>query len=332
MTPAGTTAQVRLTQQQVLDLARAAHRAPSLHNSQPWTFRALPGGLEIREDLSRSLPDTDPDGRMRLMSCGAAVENAAVALARMGYGARTQLFPGAPGVVATVTAGLPAPVRAEAESLYRALWQRRTHRRIFLSDGPADAAACEALARRLREAVAVHGARLSLLGNPARTCLAEVLWRAAREQAEDDGAQADLQAWTRDERRSADGVPARSHATAPFPVDGLLRRPLPRAVEMPPWVGEDLRHGLVAVLLTDRDERLEWVRAGRALESLLLTATAAGLVASFLNQPVQQARFRPEVAAVTGQPGWPQAVLRLGEPLVTVPETPRRPLPEVLQG
>ena len=98
----------------------------------------------------------------------------------------------------------------------------------------------------------------------------------------------------------------------------------------PPWVQEDLANGTIAVLLVPRDGRTEWLQAGRALENLLLTITAEGLVASFLNQAVQQEEFRPELAAVVGEVGAPQMVLRIGEPLVSVPRTPRRPLAEVL--
>ena len=69
----------------------------------------------------------------------------------------------------------------------------------------------------------------------------------------------------------------------------------------------------------------------RALESVLLSATAAGLVASFLNPPLRQETYREEICELLDQTGYPQAVLRIGEPLVTVPATPRRPLMDVLQ-
>jgi hypothetical protein len=128
-----------------------------------------------------------------------------------------------------------------------------------------------------------------------------------------------------------DGVPLRSHGTSPFPVDGLLAHTLPEDDEAPPWVSEDLARGTVVALLTPADTRVDWVQAGRALESVLLTATAAGLVASFLTPPLQQETYRQELAALLDQTGYPQAVLRIGEPLVTVPATPRRPLIEVLQ-
>ena len=83
----------RLAAQEVLDVLRAAHRAPSIHNTQPWLFRPLPDGVEVLEDLRRALPASDPHGRDRLVSCGAAVRNAEVALARLGWRPRTALLP-----------------------------------------------------------------------------------------------------------------------------------------------------------------------------------------------------------------------------------------------
>ena len=66
----------RLTNQEVLDVLRAAHRAPSIHNTQPWLLRPLPEGVEVQEDVARALAASDPQGRDRLVSCGAAVLNA----------------------------------------------------------------------------------------------------------------------------------------------------------------------------------------------------------------------------------------------------------------
>ena len=74
------------------------------------------------------------------------------------------------------------------------------------------------------------------------------------------------------------------------------------------------------------------MRAGLALETVLLAATSVGMVASFLNQVVQQEAYRPDLAALFDEVGHPQVVLRIGRPLVDVPLTPRRPLTDVTLG
>ncbi|HYY09732.1 MAG TPA: hypothetical protein VE781_02275 [Kineosporiaceae bacterium] len=317
-----------LTRQQVLDLARAAHQAPSIHNTQPWRLEARPDGLDVLEDLGRALPRTDPQGRDRVISCGAALRNAEVTMARTGHAAVTSLLPDGPGSarLAALRAGPPRPSSPDVDDLYRAVWARRTHRRIFMATR-----ATEDLLPTLHGAVAPFGARLGVLRPGRRERFAHLVWAAAQHQVRSDELRRELTEWTRP-GRAGDGVPPRSQGNAAFPVDGLLVRTPPRTPAPPPWVLDDLAHGTVAVLLTTSDGRAEWLQAGRALENLLLTLTSAGLVASFLNQAVQEEEFRDELADVVDASGAPQVVLRIGEPLVPVPATPRRPLGEVLCG
>ena len=89
----------------------------------------------------------------------------------------------------------------------------------------------------------------------------------------------------------------------------------------------------MGVLTPPGSPRADWLVAGRALARVLLTASAAGVSTSFLNQPVEVADLRPRVAALVreaadpGVPGRrggmpadasPQIVLRLG----CAPRTP----------
>lgn len=313
-----------LTARQMLDVLRAAHRAPSIHNSQPWLFRALPDGIEVLEDADRALPASDPRGRDRLVSCGAAVRNAEVALARLGRRPRTTLFPrGAEdAVVARVDAGPAAPASAETEDLYRAIWERRTHRRIFMGGE------LTALPPSVEAAGRAAGVRLAVVPAHLRSRFAQLLWESAQQQVADDERREEVLEWTRGQP-TPDGVPTRSHGNAPFPVDSLLVHSLRPEAYAPAWVLESLASGPVVVLLTTGNERPDWVGAGIALESVLLAATDAGLVASFLNQVVQHEASRRALAGLLNEAGHPQVVLRIGRPLVTVPPTPRRPLTEV---
>jgi len=322
------TALPALTRQQILDLARAAHQAPSIHNSQPWRLRATADGLDLDEDPTRALRGVDPTGRERLISCGAAVYNAEVALARLGRSPLVTVLPDGSDSprVAGLRAGTPSPPTPQIEDLYRAIWERRTHRRIFMASHSIDA-----LLPALQQAVAPFGVRLAVVPASRRAAFAQLLWDAVQRQVHDEAAQEDLAEWTRPDRAN-DGIPAQSQATAPFPVDGLLTRTRPQSESAPAWVVDDLAQGTVVVLLTRRDDRRQWVQTGRGLEALLLHATVKGLVASFLNQAVQQADFRPLLVRLLGEVGHPQLVLRIGESLVSVPPTPRRPLGEVLEG
>jgi hypothetical protein len=86
---------------------------------------------------------------------------------------------------------------------------------------------------------------------------------------------------------------------------------------------------LLAVLGTDTDEPSDLLAAGRALQRILLRCCAAGISASFLNQPVEVAELRPLLARAIDVDGSPQLLLRLGYGTPVDPE-PRRPLDEVL--
>jgi len=319
----------RLTNQEVLDVLRAAHRAPSIHNTQPWLLRPLPDGVEVQEDVARALPASDPHGRDRVVSCGAAVRNAEVTLARLGWRPQTALFPAGSQdhLLARVVAGPEQPVTGDAEDLYRAIWERHTHRRIFMAGGEE-----EDVPPSFHHAVrGIEGVRLVTLPAHRRARFAELLWEAAQQQVADEERRAEILRWTK-APAAGDGIPARSMGNAPFPIDSLLVHTLRHDQSAPPWITTSLASGPVVALLTDGDDRPDWLRAGLALESLLLAATVAGLVASFLNQVVQQEDARPALAAMLGDAGHPQVVLRIGQPLVDVPLTPRRPLTDVTLG
>jgi hypothetical protein len=80
----------------------------------------------------------------------------------------------------------------------------------------------------------------------------------------------------------------------------------------------------IAVFVSQRDDQEHWVLAGRACQRFALQATALGLKCAFINQPVEVAKLRPELATLVGLPGRrPDLVMRFGYgPLL--PYSPRR--------
>ena len=86
----------------------------------------------------------------------------------------------------------------------------------------------------------------------------------------------------------------------------------------------------LAVFVGARDDAEHWVRVGRASQRFALQATAMGLKHAFLNQPVEVASLRPDLARLVGLPGRrPDLVMRFGRG-AAMPFSPRRPVDEVI--
>ncbi|MBO1334530.1 hypothetical protein [Streptomyces sp. VRA16 Mangrove soil] len=315
----------------VRHLVRAAVTAPSLHNSQPWLFSGDATGVDLYADPTRRVPLADPDGRQLVIGCGAALFNIRLAMRHLGFRAVVHPFPDPwrPAHLARVDWGAYEPADREAETLHRALRSRRTHRGPFqpgeLSEEFTDA---------LRERARAEGADLNLVApGRQRARLAELVRAAEDLQRTDPGRRAELVRWTQEfngVRR--DGVPLSTCTYHPDCVslagrDFLgLTATLPRAPEVWP-----ARTGAVAVLTTRHDTPADRLRAGQALQRMLLYAAAHEVSAAFHTQPLEVPELRVEVRATLLFGQFPQMILRLGHALPG-PVTPRRPVSEVVRA
>ncbi|MBC3193314.1 nitroreductase [Pseudonocardia sp. C8] len=283
-----------------------ATRAPSLHNSQPWRFRLCPDRIELRADACRRLPVADPTGREQRIGCGAALYTLRLALVGAGIRPIVTRVPDArdPDLVAVVRRGGTVRASAEQQRLLDAVPRRRTHRRPF-RETPVPGTARSALCRAAFE----EGAWLQLVTEPAELVQLGTLAREAHtRQARDPAFAAEVAAWTGDAGVRDDGVPASAGGPRPAPV-----RP-GRAPGNGPLIG---------VLSVHVDGPREDLRAGEALQRVLLTATAEGLAASFLSPLVEVPDVRDRVRRLLGGTRPPQVVLRLGHGAAG-PATPRR--------
>src|SRR6516162_11728187 len=111
----------------------AAVWAPSVHNTQPWWFRA--GGQEISlyADATRQWMVADPGGREMTISCGAALFTARLALRSLGYIPEACVLPdpGQPLLVARVSWQRRAAPTEFERRLFDQVLRRRTHRGGF---------------------------------------------------------------------------------------------------------------------------------------------------------------------------------------------------------
>jgi hypothetical protein len=170
----------------------------------------------------------------------------------------------------------------------------------------------------------LEGGRLILLEPPDKlSAFADLLRRADHLQEHDPVFQAELRRWTALHPGREDGVPR--SAGGPRPDFGSILKlrdygthesAVERSFEQDP---------LVAVLATRVDTPLAHLCGGQALQRLLLTATAGGLSASFLSQPLEIPHTRTALRELIGGRLHPQTALRLGYGHPG-PHTPRRPV------
>ncbi|MPZ79023.1 MAG: nitroreductase [Actinophytocola sp.] len=301
----------------VIDTALAsAVRAPSPHNTQPWRFEVRAGRIDVLLDRSRILRAADPEGREARLACGAALFNLRVALQAAGQATAVDLRPiGKPDQLATVWLTGACVPTTEDHMLAAAVDQRHTNRRVF-TERPVSDEIRGALAR----AAALEGARLLVVDDPARLdAVVALLAEAEDRQRRDAEFCVELSYWATSFAGRDEGVPValggprpRADGLAdagPFKLDAVALRPLP----------------LVGVLVSPSDISQDVVRAGQALQRVLLTGTSSGVSASFLSPLVEVAWARRALRAQATRIGQPQAVLRFGYGQETAP-TPRRPV------
>lgn len=308
-----------LATSQVEGVVATAARAPSLHNSQPWRFRVRPDVIELRADPERTLPVADPDGVQTRVACGAALFTLRLALIDHGVRPLVSVLPDRddPSVVAAVRHGGRQVLTPEMRRLLEAVGHRRTNRRPFTG---AEVGRPEQLA--LRRAAVEEGAWLHVVSAPdTRAELGRLARTAHRRQIADPAFAAELAAWTGHHGGRDDGVPARAGGPGPAPNQAWVVRDFSGGQAAAATEGEP--EPLIGVLSVHTDGPREDVRAGVALQRVLLTATVHGLAASFLSQLVELPDVRDQVRRLIGGNRPPRVVLRFGHG-VPVPGTPRR--------
>jgi nitroreductase len=324
----------------LLTTVRYAVLAPSPCNTQPWRFRLASGLLELWADTGRALAAMDPQGRELAIACGAALRNVRLALRHFGYEGAVDVLPEPErrSLIARVGAGRRCRETAEERVLFHAIDRRRTNRGEFEArEVPRE------FLDALRGCAMEEGAWLVPLSAPTeRERLADLVFEADCVIAADSLLRAELADWVShpgDGRR--DGVPehlAGGRAQLPRevrgdPGGGVAAGPAMQAVRR--IAAHDVRLAraapVVAVLGTMADEVRDWVAAGEALQHVLLRAAAAGVYASYLNQPLRSERLRPWLEQLAARAGHPQVVICLG--YAPLPEaTPRRRIGDVLAG
>jgi len=320
------------TFRRVVDIAR---RAPSVHNTQPWTWSIHGDALELYADRTRALEASDPEGRNLALSCGCALHHALVATRALGWTPVVDTLPDPrdPDLLARIRPR-PADIPVDAVRWLDAIDARCTDRRRFTSWPIPD--------ERLQELSSVTrslgAAAVPILDHGTRLRLEQLVDRAMRIQGQDLRVRMEERAWIG--HSTADGLidPAGApwgeghtrrrrtrfdhEAEDPATRDGAAPRPI------------ESSDGVLVVVTAD-DGRLSWLQAGEALSALWLDATIKGLSVVPLSQVVEVPDTRHRLEALLETDMHPQILLRVGWQEIgrgDVDRTTRRPLADVLRA
>ena len=266
--------------------------APSNRNTQPWLWRITDEGLELYADTTRSLPKVDPNDRELFIACGAALFNLRVALRYFGCEFETHILPDldAPDLLARIavddaaqkarTSGPTGIEAAENAELFVEITRRHTSRGLF-EDRPLEAG----LHVRLKQAAHEEGALLRFIEDDERERVAELVKRATVFQASDPWLRHEWEKWIRDAPQARD--------------DGLQREAVGLgADEKPSSYGSYVKRSkrdkefaesapTLVLLETEGDTPRDWLKAGAALQHVLLLARGSDVFASYFNQIIE---------------------------------------------
>ena len=319
------TSSVGRPDQRLEALEHAAHlamRAPSVYNTQPWTLALHDDRLELFADRTRQLHALDPHGRELVLSVGAALGNVRVALAARGWAIEVDRLPdpARPDLMAVVRP-VPGPPDPELAQLGGAVGERRTSRRGFT----AEQVPVEVLDHLAAAAGAEGALVVPVVTADQRGLVARLTREADAVQNADAAYRAELRRWTMQRPDNADRVPA---STVPH-IDGREDDDVPLrdfdtrgADELPADTHADGDQTMV-LIATRVDDEPAWLRAGEALERVLLELTRLGWATSAVTQAVEVLRTRAQLRDAVCGGCHPQALLRIGHASPTA-RAPRR--------
>lgn len=311
------------------DLIRYATLAANSHNSQPWRFKVNSSGIEILPDMERRLSAVDPDDHHLFASLGCAAENLTIAGAMRAKSGVLTFAPERGGAVRFDWGG-----GAVAEpSLFAAIPKRQSTRGDY--DGRSISTADLAI---LSAAGSVPDVDLHLITDRRKiNQIRDLVVAGNTAQMADPTFVRELKAWLRFNPAQAletgDGLFSATSGNPTLPTwlgPTMFDLALKAGTENDKYARQIATSAGIAVFVAHGEGPEHWVQAGRACQRFALAATSLGMKNAFLNQPVEVARLRPELAALIGMPGRrPDIIMRFGYG-AALPYSARRPVAAVI--
>ena len=313
----------------IRDLVRYAALAPSGHNTQPWRFQVSERELAILPDFTRRTPVVDPDDHHLWVSLGCAAETLAISANQLGRGGELQL--GGPDRNRLIYS-LGSENRRDPE-LFAAIPHRQSTRSVYTGQR-----ATTAQLELLTKAAQTGGVAMALItAPPMLDRLADLVATGNSAQWADPAFVSELRHWLRFNPHAAlahgDGLFSAASGSPILPSwlgPTLFNLTIDAAADNAKYRTQLRSSAGVAVFSGAKADPEHWISVGRAAQRFLLQATALGMKAAFVNQPVEVPGLRSDLAALAGLPGLrPDLLIRFGFG-GNMPYAPRRALAAVI--
>lgn len=293
-----------------------AARAPSGHNTQPWTVNILTAThWIIGLDDSRRLPAVDPTARETYLSLGAFLENLVIAAAHYGYRVDYDVLassPLNPGVVdLRLQADKPLPQRLDRIRL------RRTVRNGY-REGEIKSADLKDLK------IYGEGVHYFPKGSPAARLLSDGTLEANRQQAFRDPAEEELAQWIR--WSAADTAKYRNGLTPDsMEIEGMAGWYVSHFFNHASVLKKSFRETTIKQVKERVDQGAGWlvienngmataalIETGRKVERMWLGVRDKNIAIHPMTQMLEEAPWNAQAAKSLGIGGTPQFILRVG--------------------
>lgn len=302
-----------ISKQQLLELIKLAAKAPSGHNTQPWTFTIEEDGVVIVPDFSHALPQADADNHALYISLGCALENFCIAAKQRGY-KPTITYP-AKESVTMIRIGLSKSTSAHDSPWFGMIAKRQVSRGKYQSEElPAT------LLNALHQELSTTNVRLVFFNGPEqKSRLTPFINRGIEMQYTNKAFKKELSYWMRFSEKAAmksgDGLWASSLGLPAMP-SGVGRFVMQRFVSAKSErkrVNTLVQHsGALVLLVANSDTVLNWIELGRAFQRFGLETTRRGLKHAHLNMPCEEKDVRRKMAEHLKIEGHPLLLLRMG--------------------
>lgn len=278
--------------------------APHSHNLQSWRVDlSVPDQITLFIDLDRLLPETDPFSRQMMMSQGTFLELLDIAARQKGLRAETELFPQGAFDPKTLDGRPTARVRLvpdpsiQSDPLFAQVFLRRTNREAYESRAP-QTSALDAI----EASVAGHPIRVGFVGGDQverlqqHRAIAMDAWRIEMETPRTIlESYKVLRIGPKEIAQHRDGIAINDPMLRLIDALGLFDRttaPAPDSMAVTSQI-KDFNAKLATTpaffhMVTEGNDRVAQVNAGRAYARAQLAATAQGLSMQPLQQALQE--------------------------------------------